>query len=341
MVKPLAIKEYLALSPAFGGPPPLLDVRTPAEFKRGHVPGSVNMPLFSDEERVIIGTLYKQTGRQAAIARGLEFVGPRMNELIAAATKAARENTVFVNCWRGGMRSASVAWLLDLYGLNVYTLKGGYKFFRRHVLNSLDEPRNFKILGGRTGSGKTVILGKLKALGEQVVDLEKLAHHKGSSFGSLGEDPDISQEQFENNLALELNSIYSLHPIWLEDESQMIGKKVLGKKLFEQMRSAPVAYVEIPFAERARYLALEYGKFSLEELMAAIQRISRRLGGMQAKQALEALGNNDLDTACGICLVYYDKSYDHGLNQREPDTIKRYKFETMDFEAIVKALMKK
>lgn len=325
------IEQFLVLSREH----PILDVRTPAEFEKGNIPGAHNLPLFTNEERAIVGTIYKQQGRQPAILKGLELVGPKMKELIESTRAISAVNrTILMHCWRGGMRSGSVAWLLELYGYKVYTLKGGYKFFRRYVLASFDEKRNYIILGGRTGSGKTLVLKKLAEQSGQVVDLEKLAHHKGSSFGSIGEEKQPTQEQFENCLAVELNRLDPLKHIWLEDESRLIGKKVIPAGMWEQMRAAKVAYIDIPFNVRADYLTKEYGQFTKQELSEAIARITKRLGGLQAKQALEALEANDLKTACEICLAYYDKSYDHGLQQREAATVKKYIFETLDADLI-------
>jgi len=138
----------------------LIDVRTPAEFEKGHIPEAKNLPLFSDEERAIIGTIYKQIGRQPAILKGLEITGPKMKEFVKQAEALAGEsNKLFLYCWRGGMRSGGMAWLFDLYGFEVYTLKRGYKAFRNYALSSFDTKKNVLILGGKTGSGKTPIKG--------------------------------------------------------------------------------------------------------------------------------------------------------------------------------------
>lgn len=331
------IEQFLELSREH----PILDVRTPAEFEKGNIPGAYNLPLFTNEERAIVGTIYKQQGRQPAILKGLELVGPKMKGLVEGTQAVSADNkTILMHCWRGGMRSSSVAWLLELYGYKVYTLKGGYKFFRRYVLSACDEKRNYIILGGRTGSGKTLVLKKLSELGEQVIDLEKLAHHKGSSFGSIGEEKPPTQEQFENCLALELKRFDPVKHIWLEDESRLIGKKVIPGAMWEQMRAAQVVYIDIPFNERAFYLTKEYGKFTKDELRDAITRITKRLGGMQTKQALEALEANDLKTTCEICLAYYDKSYDHGLDQREAGTVKKHTFEKLDIDMIASEIRK-
>ena len=167
----------------------LLDVRTPAEFRQGHIPAAANLPLFSDAERAEVGTLYKQQGRQAAVRRGLALVGPRMEamatDLVAWSERSAGK-PLRLHCWRGGMRSASVAWLAQQLELPVLLLEGGYKSYRRWVLELFERSWPLRLLGGRTGSGNTDLLLALQELGAAVVDLEWLAHHRGSSFGGLG-----------------------------------------------------------------------------------------------------------------------------------------------------------
>lgn len=334
---------------------PIIDVRTPAEFEKGNIPGAFNLPLFSNEERIIVGTLYKQQGRDSAIRKGLDLVRPKLNDLInhSQAILEKRFNphptpsscypesnrSLLVHCWRGGMRSGSVAWLLELYGYKVYTLKGGYKFFRQHVLASFNKPYKLIVLGGRTGSAKTLILQQLADLGEQIIDLEKLAHHKGSSFGAIGEQTQPTQEQFENNLASTLQQLNATKPIWVEDESRLIGKKVIPSGLWEQMRSAQVIYIDVPFQKRATYLTQEYGAFNKDELADSIKRITKRLGGEQTKLALEALENNDLKKACEICLIYYDQTYDYGLSKRVSSTIKKFTFENTTIEQMASVIL--
>lgn len=318
---------------------PVIDVRTPAEFAHGHIPGAINIPLFSNEERAVVGTLYKQQGKQPAILKGLEFVGPRMAEIAATASSHAAGNTLYIHCWRGGMRSGSVAWLMEAYGLKVYTLKGGYKSFRHFALGQFSRPLQLMVLGGKTGSGKTDILAQLKQCGEQVIDLEKLACHKGSAFGALGEVTPPTQEQFENELAMALFLTDPLKRTWLEDESRLIGKKVIPNGLWEQMRDAPVSYIELPPEERVHYLVREYGKFPLQLLKESIERISRRLGPQHAKQALLSLDAGDLRATCEICLKYYDKSYNYGIEQRQPGQVKAFAFDKLDPASIAKALV--
>jgi len=247
-VEKIHIEQFLELAKQH----PVLDVRSPGEYKHAHIPGANSLPLFSDEERKIVGTAYKQQSREAAIKIGLDFFGPKMKKMVEEAESivGSRESLatdsglktndsrlILTYCWRGGMRSAGVAWLLDLYGFKVYTLAGGYKSFRRHVLDTFKLPFQFRLLGGYTGSGKTELLKVLKEKGEPVIDLEGIASHKGSAFGSIGMPDQPSQEMFENILSCELR-VVSCEPntgslkaphfplatshssVWLEDESQ-------------------------------------------------------------------------------------------------------------------------
>ena len=227
--------------------------------------------------------------------------------------------TILVHCWRGGMRSAAVAWLLDLYGFKVYTLIGGYKAYRNWALEQFAKEYNFRIIGGYTGSGKTLLLHALEKENNAIVDLEGLAHHKGSALGALGNLPQPTQEMFENLLATRL-STFNLQPsniIYLEDESQRIGDLQIPMPLWYCMRKAPVYFVDIPFEERLNYLTVEYGVHPKEQLVNAIMRIQKRLGGLETKNAINFLLENNFKESFRILLHYYDKWYAKGLYNRE------------------------
>ena len=296
--------------------------------------------MFTNEERAIIGTAYKQVSRELAVNKGLEFFGPKMKELAKSAKKISNETTFLVHCWRGGLRSASVAWLLELYGFKVYLLKGGYKSFRNFVLESFSEDRKMLVLGGRTGSGKTIILKELKKLGEQIIDLEQLAHHKGSSFGALGETAQPTQEMFENELFFQLYKTDKNKTVWLEDESNRIGSRVIPKSLFEKMRACKNVFIDLPFDIRSQYLTEEYGKFNSEDLKNAIKRIEKRLGGLATITALEDIDNGNIKHAFELCLIYYDKTYTYGKNQRAPESIINCSFEQLQANKIAKEIIK-
>jgi tRNA 2-selenouridine synthase len=262
-IEKTTVERFVALSQQH----PVIDVRSEGEYDHAHIPGAYNLSLFNDEERKVVGTIYKQQSREAAIKKGLDYFGPKMSRMISFIEEIKEKNqstdkTVLVHCWRGGMRSGGVAWLLDLYGFKVYTLVGGYKSFRNWALNSFKREWNFNILGGYTGSGKTIILEALKERGEAVIDLEGLAGHKGSAFGRIGLPAQDSVEMFENKLALELYKTSEAIPnksIWLEDESQRIGSVSIPHDLWNTIRKKKVFFIDVPFENRLEYLVETYG----------------------------------------------------------------------------------
>jgi tRNA 2-selenouridine synthase len=295
---------------------PLLDVRSPAEFIQGHIPGAINLPLFDDPERAEIGTLYKQRGREAAVMRGLALVGPRLEALATGLAERAASSPgqpLRLQCWRGGMRSDSVAWLAGRLGLPTLLLQGGYKAYRQWVLARFERPWPLRLLGGRTGTGKTELLLALRERGVAVLDLEGLAHHRGSSFGGLGLPPQPSSEHYENRLAAGLQALEGAGEIWLEAESAQVGRCRIPRGLWAQMQAAPVLELRRPLEWRVRQLVAVYGIQAPAELTAATERIGRRLGPQRTRQALEAIARCDWAEACRQMLDYYDRCYDHEL----------------------------
>ncbi|RMF61167.1 MAG: tRNA 2-selenouridine(34) synthase MnmH [Calditrichaeota bacterium] len=327
MVNAVDIHQFLELAREH----PVFDVRTPEEFEKGHIPGAYNLPLFSNEERAIVGTTYHRKGRQEAILAGLDLVGPKMPELVKRVKRLTKDNVVLLHCWRGGMRSNSVGWLLSLFDYEVYVLQGGYKAFRNFVLQTFEQPRKIVILSGQTGSGKTEVLQELRKMGEQVIDLEALARHKGSSFGSLGETSQPTQQQFENTLAMEWLALDSNRPVWLEDESQKIGSRMIPQSLWLQMRNTHVLVLEVPLELRAEHLMKEYGAFPKSLLIDSISRIQERLGGLHTRKAIELVETDQLRACCELLLShYYDKAYRHGLSKRHPELIHRIPTDTIN-----------
>jgi tRNA 2-selenouridine synthase len=300
---------------------PILDVRAPAEYAQGHIPGALSLPLFTDEERARIGTTYKQVNPEKAVLLGLDFFGPKMRRMVEEAKKLAPGQEVRLHCWRGGMRSGAVQWLLELGGLHVNLLDKGYKDYRRWALAEMARPRQLRVLGGATGSGKTAVLHALAAQGEPVLDLEKLANHQGSSFGGLGQPPQPTQEQFENDLAAALAALPDDRPIWVEDESRTIGSVALPGEFFAQMQAAPLLVLEVPREARVRYLAADYGRHDAGALALAVLRLRKRLGGLVTKEALGAIAENDMPRMVELVLAYYDKTYGYGLEGRKSVTV--------------------
>jgi tRNA 2-selenouridine synthase len=378
-MRKLAIEEFMRESKGAL----LLDVRSPGEFRHAHIPGAVSLPLFTDAERAVVGTEYKQVGRQAAIKIGLDCFGPKMRKMVEEVeelieqrnrrtgeqgTDEGRENKyllvedviwkaeevetlniehrttnpkpqtlnpkLFIYCWRGGMRSNAVSWLLNLYGFEVTLLNGGYKAFRNYVLQSFEQQYPFKILSGYTGSGKTELLQQLKADGEKIICLETIASHKGSAFGNINMPPQPTQEMFENLLSHELRAIScepveataglqtpntkpQISSIWLEDESQRIGLVNIPNALWNTMRNAPLYFLDIPFEERLKHITEEYSRCEKDRLRHAVERIKKRLGGLEAKNALQYLEESNYTECFRILLHYYDKLYRKALHNRE------------------------
>ncbi len=318
--------EFLRLKESL----PLVDVRTPAEFAQGHIPGAVNIPLFSNDERAVVGTLYKKSGKEAAILKGLDIVGPKMSSYVKSVRRIAPGKRLLIHCWRGGMRSGSMAWLFRTAGFEVATLTGGYKAYRSFVREELGKDSNLLILGGKTGSGKSEILRVLEESGEQVLDLEAVAHHKGSAFGHIGQEEQPTSEQFENNLYEIWKTFDLTKPVWLEDESRAIGKVSIPEPLFVRMRNSPVIFIDLSMEERVKRLVKEYAEFEPESLEKAVLRISKRLGGQNVKDALLAIRNRDFAKAAAITLHYYDKAYLNGLEKRSKENIFRLQLEKDD-----------
>ena len=357
-IQKLTIPDFLELAKAN----PVLDVRSPGEYTHGHIPGAFTLPLFTDEERKVVGTAYKQQSRQTAIKIGLDYFGVKMKKMVEEAEgignkelgiskEASNQSlipnprTILVHCWRGGMRSAAVAWLLDLYGFKVYTLAGGYKAYRKWVKDQFEIKYHLNVLGGYTGSGKTLVLHAMQKKAQTVIDLEALAHHKGSAFGALGEKLQPSQEMFENLLAekLFLSSKYFKGAMWIEDESQRIGNLQIPMPFWVTMRKSPVYFTDVPFEERLNYLTVEYGKFEKEKLVNAITRIQKRLGGLDTKLAVNFLLENNHTECFSILLKYYDKWYTKGLYNRENITTLLVKIHCgkIDIPAIAELLSNK
>lgn len=301
----------------------LLDVRSLGEHLAGCLPAARSLPLFSDEERAEVGTLYKQESPDAALLTGLEIAGGKMRWLVESARRLAPGGKVVVHCWRGGQRSGSVAWLLERAGMTVVKLQGGYKSARHFIRAYLkDSPHQFQVLSGPTGSGKTPVLLAMRALGAHVIDLEGIANHKGSSFGAIGEDAQPSTEQFENQLFAELRKIPAGETVWLEDESRMIGHVYLPDEFYNRLIAAPVTLLDQPTEWRVQRLVSLYGSYPKQPLEEAFKRLRKKLGGQHLNAALAALAENDLATAARIALVYYDKAYHHYGERRGAKVIR-------------------
>jgi len=304
---------------------PVVDVRSPSEYLKGHIPGAKNIPLFTDDERAIVGTVYLQNGKDKAVKKGLELIGPKLAILAEEGRKIAGNDEVIVYCWRGGMRSASLAWLFRFSGLKAYTIRGGYKAYRNHIHEYLSKKFNFIVIGGMTGSGKTEILKEIKEMGYPAVNLEELASHKGSVFGGIGENPQPTTEQFENILFEEIIKYPSDHPIFIEDESIAIGSVFIPKTFHLTMSEGILVNLIVPFDERVNRLALQYGKNHFDLLISALKRIERRVGLKETSDAIHKIMEGKIHDAVAIVLKYYDKVYTRTMQlQHSNDKIINY-----------------
>jgi tRNA 2-selenouridine synthase len=311
---------------------PIADVRSPSEFSQGHIPGAVNIPLFDDNERASVGIKYKKEGRLPAILEGLKNAGPLLGFKLEQALTLAKDGKLLVHCWRGGMRSESMAWLFSLGNIDTSVLEGGYKSFRRYLLEKLSEKRRMIVLGGMTGSSKSHILRYLGSTGHPVLDLEKLANHKGSAFGALGQPPQPTTEQFANLLFMESIRSDTGDPCWVEDESRNIGSVFLPDQFYLNMQDSPVIVLVMDIKTRLPRLMEEYSKYPPESLKASILKINKRLGGDNTRDAIAAVETGNIARAIEISLDYYDKAYLFGLTKKESKNIIRVETDTDDIE---------
>lgn len=335
MLRNITIQDYLAC------PAPLIDVRSPGEFTQGHIPGAVNVPLFNNDERAEIGTVYVRRSRDEAMQLGFQFANPKKQWFIDEVRKVAPDGPVVIHCWRGGMRSRLFAeHLLENGFASVSVITGGYKSWRRLLNEHWKKTHQLIILGGYTGSGKTPIIKILHDLGHQAIDLEGLACHKGSAFGAIGQKPQPTTEQFENELFNIWRNYDQERPVWLEDESRNIGHVQLPADLFAQMRDAGTFFLDIPRSVRAEYLVQDYAAASIDDLKESILKIARRLGGQNVNQALQWLDEGNLYEVAYISLSYYDKAYTRGLEFHDNKKVWMIASDSIDAEKNTELILK-
>lgn len=318
---------------------PILDTRSEVEYAHAHVPNAVSFPLLTNEERTIVGTLYKQQGNEAAVVKGYELVGPKFHQFVLHAKKIAPNKEVGLYCWRGGLRSNIMAFVLHTAGFKVYLLKGGYKQYRGWAAQQFTIPKHLRVIGGKTGSGKTQILELLSAKGHQVLPLEQIANHRGSAFGSLGMPAQPSVEQFENELALLWSQFETNKPVFVENESRTIGHVVIPEQLFNQMRQAPTLAIELPIELRVHHIVKLYEPFGKERLKEATHKLAKRLGNLRLRQAIQLLEENNYTEWATLLLEYYDKTYEYGNSIRKEGTVKQLYFETWNSAQIVHTIL--
>jgi tRNA 2-selenouridine synthase len=305
---PLSIHDFLNLRQQL----PVVDVRSQGEFAEGHIRGAFNIPLLNNEERVIVGTAYKQRGQQQAIKEGFRLVGPRLLDIIEETERIAQGKELLVHCWRGGMRSNNFSQFVGMARVKTQTVEGGYKAYRHVALESFKKPFQIILLTGCTGSGKSEVLRELAAQGEQILDLEALANHKGSAFGGLLMSAQPTTEQFQNNLFEEILKLDLSKRVWVEDESIAIGKIFLPKELWQTMSQSPLVQMEVAKEVRIERLVNEYGPADRDEFLQIMIKVTKKLGGQHFNAAKEKLSQGDID----ILLTYYDKAYLNSIDKR-------------------------
>ena len=332
----VSIADFLTLREQL----PVVDVRSEGEFQEGHIRKAINIPLLNNAERIAVGTDYKQKGKAEAIKTGFRLVGPRIIDIIEEALRVAVNHEMVVHCWRGGMRSANFASFVEMAGIKTHVLQGGYKSYRHKAIESFSLPFQFIVIGGCTGSGKTEILTHLQSAGEQVINLERLANHRGSAFGGLMQPAQPTTEQFQNNLFEEILKLDVNKRIWIEDESIAIGKLFLPDLFWKRMGSSPVIEIELNKEARIRRLVNEYGSSDKNEFLAAMEKITKRLGGQHFKAAKEKLEEGDMHEVIDILLTYYDKTYQRGLERKKNRIVNRITWDGVNSESIVAEILR-
>ena len=301
----LIAEEFLTLKKTL----PVVDVRSPKEFAEGHIPGAINIPIFNDDERAIVGTLYQNAGRIPAIEKGLEIIGPKMAGFAHDAIRIATSGKLLVHCWRGGMRSESMAWLFERLGIQCFILHGGYKSYRNYLIEKVGNLPRLIVIEGHTGSGKTDILHHLKANGEQVIDLEGLANHKGSVFGGIGQEPQPTTQQFQNEIFDKIFHFDISKKVWIEGESLSVGRVFLPDPLWKRMNEAQCIEILVPRIDRINRLVKEYGSLPEELMENAIRSLDKRLGDKRMNDIISHYHENDLYGVSDLLLEYYDQTY--------------------------------
>ncbi|MFE8699376.1 tRNA 2-selenouridine(34) synthase MnmH [Cytobacillus sp. FJAT-54145] len=289
----------------------LIDVRSPSEYEDMTIPGSLNIPLFNDEERAEVGTLYKQVSVDAAKERGLEIVSAKLPNFIKQFKEIDGEKVIF--CWRGGMRSKTSATVLELMGIQSFRLHGGVKAYRQWVMEHLEalkiSPKAY-ILNGCTGIGKTTILRRLKEKGHSTLDIEGIANHRGSIFGQIGLKPN-NQKMFESLLVQEIIQLQSSPYILFEAESKRIGKIIIPDFVMEKKEQGTHLFIELPFEERVRHILEEYRPWNFhEDCLNAFKKIKKHIHTPIAHEIESSILSYNYETAIELLLeYYYDPKY--------------------------------
>lgn len=294
----------------------IIDVRTPSEFAEDHIPGAINCPVLSDEERITVGTLYKQVSpfeaRKLGGAMTARNIAHHLETRFYDKPKSWRP---LIYCWRGGQRSGAMSIILAQVGWMAHKLEGGYKAYRRDVvqqLSTLPQSLAFKVICGPTGSGKSHLLDALTATGHQVLDLEGLAQHRGSVLGGLPGQPQPTQKFFDSQLLQKLLSLDPALPVYVEAESKKIGSVALPDALFEAMHASECLQLETPIEMRVAGLIADYQHYleNPETLIAHLQSLHRFHGTEKLAHWNALIRDGDFaGMVAELLTLHYDPSY--------------------------------
>ena len=304
----------------------LIDVRSPTEFRKGHLPHAINIPLFNDEERSKIGIVYKYSGREQAVLKGIKTISDNIqiiSEKITDLTINIKDENLHnklikIYCARGGMRSYGMSWLCAKMGFKSAILENGYKSYRNWVLKTFKKKWPICLIGGKTGTGKTDIIQHFLENGIPSIDLENIANHRGSAFGGLGLEAQPTNESFENMLSEELNKYNNTKDeIYIEAESANIGTCRIPFDIFNQMKDSRIIELVKTDEERIKTLIDIYSKNSKISLKEAVLKIQKRIGLERAIKTINFIENEQWESVCNEILSYYDKCYQRELNKRK------------------------
>ena len=320
----------------------LVDLRSEKEFSLGAVPGAVNLPLLNNQERHEIGCLYKQSGKQSAVHRGLELFAKRSEKFFDQISQLAENRSdIVVYCWRGGMRSRLVGQWLAASGFDVSVLSGGYKGFRKTVLREMSElSRHPKVvLNGRTGSGKTLFLRDCMSRQLPGIDLEGLARHRGSAFGAMGwSEPSPTQQNFENELVSEYQNVKHAPKILLEIEG-VIGPVSLSNEMRDSVRRSPMVYVEREMEDRIDLLCKIYSaswqEKEIQESLEALEMLRKFFSKEDIERMQSQLRTGELRSVIKTLLEQrYDKAYDKSLSRHQNQMLNSFNLSTNYEDAV-------
>lgn len=313
----LGIDEVLARRAEFAS---LLDARSPSEFLEDHLPGAISTPVLDDQQRALVGTVYKQQSSFEAKRLGAALVSRNIGDILQTQlADRPRDWTPLVYCWRGGNRSGALATVLARIGWRVYLLVGGYREFRRRVISDLNvrpDRLRFKVLAGRTGSAKSELLRRLHRAGAQVLDLEALANHRGSVLGLMPGTTQPSQKHFETLIWEQLQQFSAERPVWVEAESRRIGQCHLPDSVIHAIRASSCVRVEAPLAVRARLLLNEYAHFTeqTDELQVRLERLAQLHGHAQIERWTAQISAAQWqDFVASLLEHHYDPAYDRSM----------------------------